>query len=195
MEMYLFNYIRSSNRLNRAKTNRRKKQIELELGTIDEAEEGWQSVPVPKRVQTVAHLIVKNNYEQARRKRARTEKKHAIRMQAGKWQSLGAGPFPLSDVNLVGRRLTASRGEADGGTGWISGRGLGQGEKERERERASGAFALRQFTGRSSLSRDWNFIDLRVQEGVSLLLPSHLRSFGSSNPAFVTALVFALVIR
>lgn len=35
-------------------------------------------------VQTAAHLIVKNNYEQTRRKRARAEKKHAVRMQAGK---------------------------------------------------------------------------------------------------------------
>lgn len=42
-------------------------------------------------------------------------------MQAGKWQSLGAGPFPLSDVNLVGWRLTAFRGLRRGTGGWFSG--------------------------------------------------------------------------
>lgn len=56
-------------------------------------------------------------------------------MLAGKWQSLGARPFPLSDVNLAGRRFTASRGGQTEEQGWISSIGVEGAEGRRERER------------------------------------------------------------
>lgn len=78
-----------SNQFNRAKTKKKERnKSNSNSGQFPRPRTlyGGMAISIGSEtgVQTAAHLIVKNNYEQARRKRVRTEKKHTVRMQAGK---------------------------------------------------------------------------------------------------------------
>jgi len=88
MRMCSFNLFIRSKQSIESKQKEERNKSNLSLGRFGKLRTLYDGMAISTgsetSIQTATYLIVKNNYEQARRKRAQTEKKHAVRMLAGK---------------------------------------------------------------------------------------------------------------